>query len=81
MWNQPYLETCCRSALHRLWLCDAAGRPGTEKDLSCLERLAEMGFAVRTTDGRFRATAAGKARHQAEVLRTPHPSGMRVVAG
>ena len=18
MWNQPYLETCCRSALHRL---------------------------------------------------------------
>jgi hypothetical protein len=26
MWNQPYLETCCRSAIHRMILCGDMGR-------------------------------------------------------
>jgi len=69
MWNEPYLETCCRSALHRLVLCGAAGRPPALKDGPCLERLEGMGLARKREDGRFAITEAGKARHEAEVLR------------
>ena len=51
MWNEPYLETCCRSALHRLLLCESAGRPDhTEADLKdarCLDRLTELGQEKR----------------------------------
>ena len=32
MWDEPYLETCCRSALHRLVLSGAVGRPPDLKD-------------------------------------------------
>jgi hypothetical protein len=72
MWNEPYLETCCRSALHRLTLVGAAGRPEGLKDGPCLERLAGMGLARRREDGRYEITPAGEARHQSEVLkRTP----------
>ena len=75
MWNQPYLETCCRSALHRLALCGSAGRPATEKDRPCLERLATMDLAQSGADGRFRLTLAGLARHQKEILgQVPHGS-------
>ncbi len=28
MWNEPYLETCCRSALHRVVLTGPVGPPG-----------------------------------------------------
>ncbi|NVN11839.1 hypothetical protein, partial [Nguyenibacter vanlangensis] len=59
MWSEPYLETCCRSALHRLILCGAAGRPEGLKDQPCLERMAGMGLVVRDAAGRYRATAAG----------------------
>ena len=68
MWNQPYLETCCRSALHRLYLCEAIGRPATEKDSTCLSRLETMGLARLREDGRFGITAAGRFRHAQAVM-------------
>jgi hypothetical protein len=69
MWNQPYLETCCRSALHRLALCGELGRPPGMKDGPCLIRLADMGFARRRDDERFEITAAGRGRHTQEILK------------
>ncbi len=69
MWNQPYLETCCRSALHRLVLCGAPGRPAGLKDGLCLERLATMGLTVLREDGRYGVTEAGRARHDTEIMR------------
>jgi hypothetical protein len=68
-WNEPYLETCCRAALHRLMLIGEAGRPDGLKDGPCLLRLQRMGLAAQRGDGRFRATEAGVARHASEVLR------------
>lgn len=80
MWNDPYLETCCRSALHRLVLCGPIGRPGGWKDGRCLLRLAESGYAVQRPDGRFTPTDAGCRLHRTEILgggrkRRSHPSG------
>jgi hypothetical protein len=69
MWNEPYLETCCRSALHRLALCGELGRPASLKDGPCLGRLAGMGLARERSDGRFEITAAGRARHAEEILK------------
>ena len=73
MYDEPYLESCCRSALHRLVLAGAAGRPEAPgeglKDSRCLARLAELGLACRAADGQMRPTEAGLARHRAEVLR------------
>jgi hypothetical protein len=70
MWREPYLETCCRSALHRLTLVGAAGRPEGLKDGPCLERLQGMGLARRRAgDGRFEITPEGTARHASEILR------------
>jgi hypothetical protein len=69
MWNEPYLETCCRSALHRLMLVAPHGRPTGLKDGPCLERLEAMGFARLRSDGRFEVTEAGAARHDSEILR------------
>jgi len=68
MWNQPYLETCCRSALHRLHLVGEIGRPPGLKDGPCLQRLAGMGLARQDSDERYRLTAAGVARHASEIL-------------
>jgi hypothetical protein len=73
MWNQPYLETCCRSALHRLSLAGDVGRPPGLKDGPCLARLAEEGFAQARGDGRFILTVAGHARHAAEILGATKP--------
>ncbi len=70
MYDEPYLETCCRSALHRVVLAGEAGRPGTEKDAPCLRRLAALGLVAEEA-GRWHATAGGRARHASEVLRTP----------
>ena len=67
MWDEPYLETCCRSALHRLRLVGPPGRPGGLKDGPCLARLAELGFARERPDHRFEATPAGLARHAEEI--------------
>lgn len=67
MWDEPYLETCCRSALHRLKLVGASGRPAGYKDEPCLERLTGMGFARPRDDGRYEITAAGMARHEDEI--------------
>ncbi len=71
MWNEPYLETCCRSALHRLVLCEPTGRPAGLKDGPCLERLRGLGFAKRRTDGRYAITEPGQARHDQEILKVP----------
>jgi len=71
MWNEPYLETCCRAALHRLFLAGEAGRPGTEQDMPCLRRLAGMGLARDIATGGFALTPEGTARHAREVLRRP----------
>jgi hypothetical protein len=71
MWDEPYLETCCRAALHRLALVGAIGRPGGLPDEPCLRRLEGMGFAARRGDDRYAATPAGTERHAREILRTP----------
>lgn len=71
MWNEPYLETCCRSALHRLTLVRRHGRPTGLADEPCLRRLAEMGFAQQRPDGRYEITAAGRTRHASEILKRP----------
>ena len=67
VWDEPYLETCCRSALHRLILCGPIGRPGGLKDGPCLARLGEMGLARQRPDERYEITGAGRARHAREV--------------
>ena len=68
IWNQPYLETSCRSALHRLTLSGGTGRPPGLKDGPCLERLSAMGLVRARADGRYELTEAGIARHASEVL-------------
>jgi hypothetical protein len=68
MWTEPYLETCCRSALHRLTLAGLAGRPAGLADAPCLNRLAAKGLAQAGEDGRFQVTQEGLARHSAEIL-------------
>jgi hypothetical protein len=69
IWNEPYLESCCRSALHRLTLVGPPGRPDGLKDGPCLARLDAMGLARLRQDGRWEMTEAGTARHAREVLR------------
>ena len=79
MWDEPYLETCCRAALHRLLLAGSAGRPAGGPageptglmDGGCLERLTRMGLACERSDGRFSVTAAGLDRHLREVAKRP----------
>ena len=71
MWSQPYLETCCRSALHRLVLSGGPGRPSGLKDGPCLERLALIGLANQQADGRYTSTLAGCDRHAREILKVP----------
>lgn len=73
MWKEPYLESCCRSALHRVSLAGGAGRPKGLKDDPCLERMQRMGFLTCSDEGRFFMTAAGRQRHAQEILRHgPH---------
>jgi hypothetical protein len=67
MWDEPYLETCCRSALHRLMLAGDVGRPPEPKDRPCLERLGGMGLATQRADGRYGITDAGRVRHASEI--------------
>ena len=74
MWNEPYLETCCRSALHRLMLVGAHGRPPALKDGPCLNRLAGMGLAAARPDGRYEATDAGRTAHGVVVMRRARTS-------
>lgn len=69
MWNEPYLETCCRSALHRLSLSGRHGRPHGLKDEPCLERLTRKGLACVGEDSRFHITQDGEVRHRSEVLK------------
>ena len=69
MWDEPYLETCCRAALHRLVLSGPIGRPPGLKDGPCLERLVRMGLACERADGRFGLTARGIELHAREVAK------------
>jgi hypothetical protein len=69
VWDQPYLETCCRAALHRAHLCGPAGRPAGLMDDPCLRRLAAMGLCRPNADGGFIITEAGRHRHATDVLR------------
>lgn len=79
-WNEPYLETCCRSALHRLFLTRGGTRPAGLPDEACLRRLAGMGLAEEipprgvATPVSFGMTEAGASRHMSEVLRLPKPA-------
>lgn len=68
-WNEPYLETCCRSALHRVYLAGSAGRPAGCLDEACLRRLGGMALCAQRPDGRLVLTEAGLARHASEVLK------------
>jgi hypothetical protein len=73
MWNEPYLETCCRSALHRLRLSGNSGRPFGSKDDYCLARLASLGLAAARSDMRYEMTSAGANWHyQVIERRTSH---------
>ncbi len=69
MWNEPYLESCCRSALHRLVLAGPVGRPPGLKDGPCLARLARMQLVCERADGKFEIAPAGHARHGSEILK------------
>ncbi|HEY0182836.1 MAG TPA: hypothetical protein VGC09_08520 [Rhodopila sp.] len=71
MWSEPYLETCCRAALHRAYLCGESGRPSGQLDDSCLKRLSAMGLCRRLDGGRYAITHAGRQRHATEILRRP----------
>jgi hypothetical protein len=71
VWDQPYLETCCRAALHRLHLSGSAGRPPGLMDDPCQRRLAAMGLCHPDANGRFTITAAGQRRHASEILKQP----------
>ena len=71
VWDQPYLETCCRAALHRLFLAGSDGRPADQMDRPCLVRLAGMDLCEQRPDGRFSLTSDGMQRHATEVLRQP----------
>jgi len=71
MWNEPYLESCCRSALHRLTLVNAQGRPPGLADEPCLMRLQNLGLAEQRAGGHFAITAPGRARHSSEILKKP----------
>ncbi|MGE0222657.1 MAG: hypothetical protein AB7F35_03045 [Acetobacteraceae bacterium] len=67
MWNEPYLETCCRSALHRVALAGEAGRPAGLKDDPCLARLSRMNLVHGDISGRFHLTETGRVRHAADI--------------
>lgn len=70
VWDEPYLETCCRSALHRLCLAGAAGRPAGLPDDPCLNRMLRMGLvSSRSEEKRFFATDEGVAQHTRLVLK------------
>lgn len=71
MWDEPYLETCCRAALHRVALSGPIGRPAGLKDGPCLDRLARMGLVCARADGRFGLTARGVEFHAREVAKRP----------
>jgi hypothetical protein len=71
VWNQPYLETCCRAALHRLYLSGPAGRPAGQMDEPCQYRLEAMGLCHIGADGRVTINQAGQRRHASEVLKLP----------
>lgn len=71
LWSEPYLETCCRSAMHRLVQADGIGRPPGLKDGPCLQRLAAQRFALGRPDGRFEITPMGRLRHASEIMARP----------
>ena len=75
MWDEAYLESCCRSALHRVVLSGDVGRPAGQKDCDCHARLEALDLVGQRSDGRYAVTKAGQERHGREVL------GHRAAAG
>jgi hypothetical protein len=73
MWDELYLETCCRSALHRLKLSGKIGRPSGHKDGPCLARLTDLGLATARSDARYEMTSAGINCHSQVVQRRNAP--------
>jgi hypothetical protein len=80
VWDQPYLETCCRAALHRLHLCGPAGRPSGLMDDPCQRRLAAMGLCRLAADGGFTITEAGRRRHATDILKQTEPPAATTTA-
>lgn len=70
MWNEPFLESCCRSALHRLTLVGPPGRPDGLKDGPCLARIAAIGLARLRSDGRYEISDDGRVHHARLILKT-----------
>ena len=68
MWNEPYLESCCRSALHRVKLTGDSARPPGLKDGPCLVRMEKLGLVCARADGRYAITPEGDAMHRSVVL-------------
>jgi len=73
MWREPYLETCCRSALHRVILAGEAGRPAGLPDQPCLDRLTALGLVVSGANGRHFVTREGRMRHATEIAQRTQP--------
>jgi hypothetical protein len=67
MWREPYLETCCRAAMHRLSLAGELGRPADLSDDPCLRRLIGLALVYRRPDGRYLLTPEGERRHRSEI--------------
>jgi hypothetical protein len=76
MWDEPYLDSCCRSALHRVKLSGKTGRPVGYKDSNCLARLEILGLAAMRGDARFVMTAAGERWHEVGIR--PVAAGLSV---
>ena len=75
MWNEPYLETCCRAARHGLFRAGGDGGLGGVKDAPGLDRLERMGLARCNAGERFVATDAGLVRHAREVMQHKNKHG------
>lgn len=71
MWREAYLETCCRSALHRVELAGDIARPGGMKDGPCLERLHALGLVIQRPDKRYVITGAGAGVHATQIMHIP----------
>lgn len=76
-WAEPYLESCCRCALHRLKLAEPSGRPIESRDAPCLVRLCTEGFAREAIDGRIHLTSQGAARHEVEIVQMQRRRGVQ----
>ena len=57
--EQTYLETCCRSALHRLWLSRQFRTPRREQGWPVPAAAGRLGLAAARGDARYEMTSVG----------------------